>query len=173
MKGGKTTLLLALVLALGSLGLVGDRVALSDGSGNTETAVDGCMQDVYDQFGQGGGLNCTANDVQVASVTNINIIDDGCAFPGDTVTFDFTAQVVLTAQARHDVGIYFATDGDPNGDGAYVGTCSISTPAYAGTFTRPDDLSTGWFVDLDGTGDDTKAADAFGYCADSSGIFLF
>jgi uncharacterized repeat protein (TIGR01451 family) len=138
------------------------------------TVIDGCMNDVYDEFGQGGVLNCNANDVEVGTVINLDIIDDGCAYPGDTVTFGFTAQVVLTAQARHDIGIFFAIDGDGNGDGALTGQCSISTPPYSGTFTRPDPppaLPSGSFVDLDGTGDNTKATDAFGYCADGSGNF--
>ena len=58
------------------------------------TIVDGCMQDVA-MF----GLNCTANDIRVAAATNINIVDDGCAFPGDTVTFSAEFQVILTARA--------------------------------------------------------------------------
>ena len=37
----------------------------------------GCMQDVYNNFGQGGGLNCTAKDVSLATATNITILDDG------------------------------------------------------------------------------------------------
>ena len=137
------------------------------GGGST---TNGCMEDVYNEYGNANGLGCNTNDIQVASVTDINIVDDGCAYVGDTVTFDFTAQIVLTAQARHDIGIYFAIDGDPNGDGALTGTCSISTPPYSGTFTRPDS-STGNFVDLDGTGDDTKNSDSFGYCTDGVGAF--
>jgi hypothetical protein len=155
------------ILAIGGLFLGAAPVALAQGGGSV---VNGCMEDVYDEFGQGGGLNCTANDVQVASVTDINITDDGCAFPGDTVTFDFTAQILLIAAERHDVGVFFATDGDVNGDGALTGQCSISTPPYAGTFTRPD-TSTGSFVDLDTTTDDTMPSDDFGYCVDGSGNF--
>jgi hypothetical protein len=78
-----------------------------------------------------GGLNCTANDVQLAQATNLTILDDGCAFPGDTVTFSADFQVNLTAQARYDLGIWFASDGDPNGDGALTGTCAAATPPYA------------------------------------------
>jgi hypothetical protein len=97
------------------------------------------MQDTY-----GSNLNCTANDVQIANATNIEILDDGCAFAGDMVTFRADFEVVLTAQARHDTGIWFGLDGDPNGDGALTGTCSASTPAYA-----PDPP----WLDLDGTKD--------------------
>jgi hypothetical protein len=112
-------------------------VAYADGSGNPDVLTgQGCMQDVA-----GFGLNCTANDIQLASATNITILDDGCAFPGDTVTFTADFEVLLTAQARHDIGIWFAEDG---GD-ALNGTCTAVTPAYA-----PDPP----WLDLDGTNDD-------------------
>jgi hypothetical protein len=113
------------------------------------TDLNGCMQDIA-QF----GLNCTANDVQVARATNIEIIDDGCAYPGDTVTFRATFEVLLTAQGRHDIGLYFAVDGDTNADGAVSGQCSISTMAFA-----PDPP----WLDLDGTADG-------GFCANDSRI---
>ena len=45
--------------------------------------MNGCMEAVYQAYKRGGGsLNCTANDVRVASVTNITILDDGCQFVG-------------------------------------------------------------------------------------------
>jgi len=116
----------------------------------------GCINDVFNQYTD-GTLTCTANDIQVASATNIVILDDGCAYPGDTVTFTANFEVVLTAQARHDVGIYFANDGDPNGDGALSGTCSISNLDY--TSDPP-------WLDLDGTIDDTKT---IGYCSPDGG----
>ena len=34
----------------------------------------------------------------------------------------------MTAQARHDIGIWFSTDGDPNGDGSFTGVCTVFTP---------------------------------------------
>ncbi len=78
----------------------------ADGSGNVDSVTGAvCMQDVYDGFGQGGSLNCTANDVSLATATNITILDDGCAFPGDTVDFTADFEVVVTAGSRHDVGI--------------------------------------------------------------------
>jgi hypothetical protein len=92
----------------------------------------------------GFGLNCTANDVSIANATNITILDDGCAYPGDTVTFKADFEVLLTAEYRHDVGLWFAADGDPNGDGARTGSCTAATPAYA-----PDPP----WLDLDGTND--------------------
>jgi len=78
--------------------------------------LNGCMEDVA-----GFSLNCNANDIQIASVTNVVVVDDGCTAPGDTVTFDATVELLLTANARFDVGIYLATDG---GD-ALNGSCYI------------------------------------------------
>ena len=98
-----------------------------------------CAQDVA-----GFHLNCTANDVSLFGASNITILDDGCVSQDDTVTFTANFQVDLTAEARYDLGIWFADDGDPNGDGAKTGTCTVATPAY-----EPD---LPW-VDLDGGGD--------------------
>ncbi|MEJ2741182.1 MAG: hypothetical protein P8176_01490 [Gammaproteobacteria bacterium] len=110
------------------------------------TIEDGCMQDLA-----GFSLNCTANDVAISGVaTNpdgthqLVIHDDGCAYQGDTVNFTATFDLEVTAKERHDIGIYFITDGDPNGDGAVSGACSISTLDY-----QPDPP----WLDLDGTTD--------------------
>jgi len=75
---------------------------------------------------------------------------DRCAYPGDTTSFAATFIVELSAQERYDIGLFFGIDGDPNGDGALTGTCSISTLPEVGSFTRPD-FSTGNYVDLDTT----------------------
>ena len=114
---------------------------------SAQTVTDGCMQDIA-----GFSLNCTANDVKIAGVADIDgepgpdivILDDGCKFPGDTVNFTATFELQTTTE-RHDIGIYFATDGDSNGDGAVSGECSISTLPYT-----PDPP----WLDLDGTNDD-------------------
>jgi cysteine-rich repeat protein len=96
----------------------------------------GCMEDVA-----GFGLVCTANDIRIASISEVVTLDDGCQFAGDTVTFRAKAELLLTAQERHDVGIYLATDG---GD-ALTGSCLIDVLPYT-----PDPP----FLDLDGTDDD-------------------
>ncbi|WP_163835362.1 DUF7507 domain-containing protein [Spartinivicinus ruber] len=106
-----------------------------------------CMQETA-----GFELKCTANDVRIAGVAPhpdtgeplLTIMDDGCAYPGDKVTFTATFELETTAKERHDVGIYFVTDGDPNNDGAISGLCSISTLPY-----EPDPP----WLDLDGTND--------------------
>lgn len=114
---------------------------------SAQTVTDGCMQDIA-----GFSLNCTANDVKIAGVADVDgvpgpdiiILDDGCKFPGDTVDFTATFELQTTTE-RHDIGIYFATDGDPNDDGAISGECCISTLPYS-----PDPP----WLDLDGTDDD-------------------
>jgi hypothetical protein len=136
----------ALCGALALLFSVWSHTILADGAGNADVLNDiGCLEDEA-----GFGLNCgTAQDVRIASVTNIMIMDDGCAFQGDTVTFTADFEIELTADSRHDIGLWFATDGDPNDDGAISGTCSAATPAYA-----PD----GPWLDLDGTDDDAAGS---------------
>ena len=125
---------LALAFAL-ALGLLGASTA------SATHVTDGCMQDIYNAYNGGQNLTCTANDVQLANVINVNIIDDGCAFPGDTVTFDADYEILLTAQERHDIGLYLAEDG---GD-ALSGTCEIATLPL--------------ITDLDGTGDELGGID--------------
>ena len=44
-------------------------------------------------------------------------LTDPVSLTSDEVTFEATFEVLLTAQARHDIGIYFATDGDPANNG--------------------------------------------------------
>jgi len=103
----------------------------------------------------GFDLNCTANDIQVAEATDIEIIGEGCAYPGAEVTFDANFLVVLNAQERHDLGLYFAIDGDTNVDGAITGECLITTAPYT-----PDPP----WLDLDGTYDG-------GFCANDDSVF--
>ena len=133
---------------------------------------DRCMQDIYDKFGQGGALTCTANDVSVAAVSNVTVLDDGCRFVGDTVTFNADIDVQVTASTRHDVGVYLGSHGD-----ALHGECKIATLPVAPNNEActgagvPFACCTGKgngtcrFVDADGTGDDTNSSDSFGYCA--------
>jgi Domain of unknown function DUF11 len=83
----------------------------------------------------GKSLVCTANDIQVAFADNVR---DTSGKPltqcTDGQTFSFIADfhVTTTASTRYDIGLYFATDGDPNGDGARSGVCSanIITPLH-------------------------------------------
>lgn len=91
----------------------------------------------------GISLNCTANDVSVAFADNIRGIDgQPLAQCIDGTRFSFVADfhVKLTAQTRFDVGMYFATDGDPNHDGALTGACGVNviTSANSPNFVQLD-----------------------------------
>src|SRR5438477_5338417 len=92
-----------------------------------------CIQDVWSAHGNKQNLVCTSNDVRLAKATNSRDVNGNplsqCQ-SGSTFSFIADFQVNLGAQARYDVGLYFATDGDPNHNGALSGTCdaNIITP---------------------------------------------
>lgn len=112
----------------------------------------GCVNDV-----SGLNNNCTANDLTFVAV-GLGVQDDGCVSTSDTVSIFLRAQIAnTTAQTRYDIGMYFATDGDVNGDGAQSGVCSreILRPASANvgaTDCPPLDLNggVGPFLNADG-----------------------
>ena len=105
----------------------------------TVTDVD-CMETAA-----GFSLNCTANDISLSEVFEDDIvIIKGCDYPGDTTIFVATFTTVVNAKERHDIGIYFDTGGDLEGDGALTGSCSVSSLEY-----QPDPV----WLDLDGLSD--------------------
>jgi hypothetical protein len=75
-----------------------------------------CLEDKF-----GGDVNCTANDISITDVTDIDVTDDGCTSPDDTVTFNATLTVVTTATARYDVGVFIGEGGVQ----AQTGECSV------------------------------------------------
>lgn len=101
-----------------------------------DQATNGCMREIA-----GFNLGCTSNDVRIAGVARnpdgspkLTVIDptsgqplpeNKCAYKGADVTFKAEFDLVLSAQTRYDIGIYFATDGDLNDDGAVSGSCDI------------------------------------------------
>ena len=88
----------------------------------------GCVDD---QSGQSN--NCTANDVTFV-VVGLGVETDGCVNAGDTVSIYLQGTVQnTTAQTRYDIGLWVATDGDPNGDGALSGTCARESLQPVGT----------------------------------------
>jgi hypothetical protein len=102
--------------------------------GPSALSADICIDDNWHAHGNSQHLTCTANDVRVARATNI-CVDDGsggclseptCTL-GSDVTFTADFEVVLTAQARYDVGVYFDVGGDSAGDGALGGECVLNT----------------------------------------------
>src|SRR6059036_3163176 len=69
----------------------------------------------------GRSLVCTANDIQVAFADNVRDTSGTSltqCISGQTFSFVADFHVTTTASTRYDIGLYFATDGDPNGDGA-------------------------------------------------------
>lgn len=82
-----------------------------------------CLRDIAEP--PLSGVNCTANDVQLAQAGAITILDPpGCEFPGDTVTFKSNFQLQANATNRYDIGIYFASGGQSN---ALTGQCQVTT----------------------------------------------
>ena len=84
-----------------------------------------CVNTRYQQSNNNSNIGCTANDVRIVNLSNINIIGNDCTNPGDTVTFN--ARVVLDSNAgtRYDIGVWISEDGDPNNDGSLTGTCTL------------------------------------------------
>lgn len=97
-------------------------------------AAETCMQDVYQAPHPPFKINtqklgCTANDVQIAYADNIRDVSGQTltqCVQGQTFSFVADFHVVLTATARYDIGLYFATDGDANKDGALTGVCDAN-----------------------------------------------
>src|SRR4030095_3114086 len=142
----RTGVALRVLILVGGGVLFGPQAASAQGT---------CIQDVWKAHGNNQNLTCTANDVTLASATNINIITGGscdpvtgvCScFAGQTVTFTADFRMDLTADTRYDVGFYIATDGDPKHDGAFTGEGS-ATASLAGN------TQNGTFINLDPTPD--------------------
>jgi hypothetical protein len=113
----------------------------------------GCMNDVYNQFGQGGNLNCTAEDIKIYAIHDLEILDP-CESSEDTAVVTFVAEFELTAEARYDVGVYIAADA---GD-ALTGDCSITTfPGAPEPMWVDLDNPTGPVVDMCGDVDGDHA----------------
>jgi hypothetical protein len=82
---------------------------------------------------------CTANDVNLVLV-GLGVQDDGCVGPEDTVDIYLRSIAsTSTGQTRYDISMWFAVDGDPNGDGARSGTCAVEilTPAASTQSNAP------------------------------------
>jgi hypothetical protein len=76
----------------------------------------------------GRSLTCTANDVRIAKADNIRNLDGttlASCISGQYFSFIADFHLVLSASARYDIGLWFATDGG-GADGALSGTCSVN-----------------------------------------------
>ena len=97
-----------------------------------------CMQDEFDAFNNTPGvtLNCTANDVSVAKVTNFNIISGGVGqkcLEGAPFTFVADFEILTTSnKTRSNIGLFFGTGTGAGQNGALTGSCSdaILSPTF-------------------------------------------
>ena len=88
-----------------------------------------CIQDVWKAHGNNQNLTCSANDVRIAFADNIKDLQGNSlsrCISGSTFSFIADFHVNLTADTRYDIGLYFATDGDSNHNGAITGACSAN-----------------------------------------------
>jgi hypothetical protein len=113
--------------------------------GTEPASAQSCIQEKF-----GKSLVCTANDVRIASAGNIRDIQGNplsSCVSGQPFSFIADFRVVTGATARYDVGLWFATDGDPNHDGARTGVCSVNS-------INPKNATTGLgsanYVQIDG-----------------------
>lgn len=111
-------------------------------------------QCMADQPTAPGNLTCTANDIQLASVDNIHIVESssdgvnfvptnstGCDYPGQYIKFSASWHVLSTATSRYNVGLWFANAGQTS---ALHGSCSASTlPNTPSPFFEETDDSCG------------------------------
>jgi hypothetical protein len=103
----------------------------------------------------GISLNCTAEDVRIAKINLLQVLD-GCSALGDTATVQMVADVEVNAAGRYDLGFYIATDGG----NAQTGTC-FKEYLPAPTVSDPTDaeLATGYGSYWDGGADGDQCGD--------------
>ena len=119
--------------------------------GNKTALAETCVEEQA-----GKSVACSANDVRVVFADNIRTTFGAPivqCIKGQAFSFIADFHVRTTAISRYDIGIYFATDGDPNGDGATSGVCSTNIikdrhidPAFPNVVT----LGAAAAADLDG-----------------------
>ena len=104
----------------------------------------------------GISLNCTAEDVRVASVDLLEIVD-GCAAVGDTAVAKMLLNLEINAAQRYDIGVYIGTDGGDAQSGScfkeYLPPPLIASPSDA-------ELATGYGPFWSGGADGDQCGDA-------------
>ena len=109
------------------------------------TSAQTCLQDEYNKVNK-QKLNCTANDVRIAQVTNIRDPLTGqtltTCFQGSTFNFLADFEILTTSsQARENIGLYIATNSTTQ---AQTGACddniisSVNSDNYHETDPPPD-----------------------------------
>jgi hypothetical protein len=109
------------------LAAAGVAVLLAGGAARAEQASGNvCMGTLFTEA-TGGQVGCTANDIKIASATHVSVASciEGTHFDF-TATFEVRLSGGGTKQTRYDTGLYFDINGDPEGDGARGGTCTVA-----------------------------------------------
>ncbi|CAH0524822.1 hypothetical protein CTH30272_00556 [Allocatenococcus thiocycli] len=128
-----------------------------------------CMEDLYNK-----SLNCTANDINIAEATNIEVtaiggqpVDAGTnvCVANQSVTFTADFEVVSTASARYDIGLYFQNDGGPD---ALNGSCNIYTLSNQYS-QNASDLDSDACLDVEQAEVVTHSAEVTTLCQDTDG----
>src|ERR1700740_2254572 len=119
-----------LLRCLGAVALLAFAAGLTPQPASAQT----CLQQEYNEV-QKQKLNCTANDVRIAKVTNIRDPKTGntmsTCFQGTTFSFIADFEILTTSsQARENIGLYIQTD--PTKPDALLGSCvdNIISPQH-------------------------------------------
>ncbi len=134
--------------------------ALLIGVGNASAA--NCLRDAAGD----SGLNCTANDFSISSVSVSNVSNNDCGGGSNTFTFTGTLDLAQDTTTRYDIGFYIA--GTPGG--ALSGSeCAVAiVPINPVTEIDVDQCG-----DFDGDAVSYPVSDVTVPCADSNGDGFF
>src|SRR5579863_732676 len=141
---------------LGVFALLALAMGLYSGTASAQT----CLNDVY-HAQTGHKVGCTANDVSVATVTNVRDLNGKpltTCFEGTTFSFLADFEIVTTSSSfRSNVGLYFANQGQAT---ALTGSCvdNIISPLHQCPGAASGVLC----------GSDNYKAGSFGTCGDTS-----
>ena len=102
-----------------------------------------CLQDEFTLAGNSQNVNCTAGDVRIAAVKNVQVIGGvgNKCLAGQKFSFIADFEILTTSKSsRSNVGLYFGTGTGANQVGALKGTCTDSIiapqhPCANGAFT--------------------------------------
>jgi hypothetical protein len=134
-----------------------------------------CLQDEFTAAGNSQSVNCTANDVSIAAVKNVQVIGGvgNKCLAGQPFSFIADFEILTTSKSsRSNVGLYFGTGTGASQKGALSGTCtdSIIAPQHpcapgsavtCGT-AQYDELDGNPAVDNCGDTSSTDSSPAFG-----------
>jgi hypothetical protein len=113
-----------------------------------------CLQDEF-TAGGGGKAVCTANDVSIAAVKNVQVIGGvgNKCLAGQPFSFIADFEILTTSKSsRSNVGLYFGTGTGANQNGALSGTCtdSIIAPQHPCSPGSNVTCGTAQYAELDG-----------------------